>query len=179
MSLINTIKEMFTKKHEAIVAEVVEVKYEDLKLADGTTVIRVTALEPNGEIYIVNQDGEFKASVGEYTLEDGRVIIVEAEGIIAEVKEAVMEEEASKVEINNEEMAEVKNSIIYLAERIKNLENDKELVKVENSKLKSENEALKNAPVPAEKKKIEFKKLAEKTPEKKGKYTDLVFSLKK
>lgn len=90
-----------------------EVKLESMKLENGTT-IEAEAFEPNQEVFIVTEEDERIAlPIGEYTLEDGMILVVAEEGIIAEVKEAEAEEEApaeeapetEEVEAAEEEMA--------------------------------------------------------------------------
>lgn len=72
-----------------------QLKFESGKLSDGT-VIEYTALEPGGEINTKGEDDALvPAAVGEYELEDGRIIIVTEAGKIAEIKEAAAEEEMS------------------------------------------------------------------------------------
>jgi len=71
-----------------------EVKLESMKLENGTT-IEAEAFEVNQEVFIVTEEDEKIAlPVGEYTLEDGRILVVAEEGIIAEVREGGEEEEA-------------------------------------------------------------------------------------
>jgi nucleoid-associated protein YgaU len=84
-----------------------EVKLESMKLENGTT-IEAEAFEPNQEIFIVTEEDEKIAlPIGEYTLEDGRMLIVAEEGIIAEVKEGgEAEEEAPAQEVEEVEQAE-------------------------------------------------------------------------
>lgn len=78
-----------------------EVKLEQMKLADGMTVIEAEALEPEMAVVIVTEDEQkIPLPVGEYELEDGRILVVAVEGIIAEVKEK--EEEAPEVEVEVE-----------------------------------------------------------------------------
>ena len=65
-----------------------EVKLESMKLENGTT-IEAEAFEANQEVFIVTEEDERIAlPIGEYTLEDGMILVVAEEGIIAEVKEA-------------------------------------------------------------------------------------------
>ena len=65
-----------------------EVKLESMKLDNGTT-IEAEAFEANQEVFIVTEEDEKIAlPVGEYTLEDGRILVIAEEGIIAEVNEA-------------------------------------------------------------------------------------------
>jgi len=81
-----------------------EVKLESMKLENGTT-IEAEAFEPNQEVFIITEEEEKIAlPIGEYTLEDGRMLVVAEEGIIAEVREG--EEEAPAEEPQAEEATE-------------------------------------------------------------------------
>ena len=76
-----------------------EVKLEQMKLADGQTIIEADSFEQGNAVMIVVPDAEpIALEVGEYELEDGRILVVKEAGIIAEIKEAQMEEEAEEVE---------------------------------------------------------------------------------
>jgi hypothetical protein len=78
-----------------------EIKLESMKLDNGT-VIEAEAFEANQEVFIITEEEEKIAlPIGEYTLEDGRILVVAEEGIIAEVREA--EEEAPAQEEAPEE----------------------------------------------------------------------------
>jgi crotonobetainyl-CoA:carnitine CoA-transferase CaiB-like acyl-CoA transferase len=94
-----------------------EVKLESMKLENGT-VIEAEAFEPNQEVFIVTEDERIALPIGEYEMEDGRILVVAEEGVIAEIGEAkeeeapqeeapATEEEASEeVEANEEEKEE-------------------------------------------------------------------------
>ena len=72
-----------------------EVKLEQMMLADGMTVIEADSFDPEMAVVIVTEDEQkIPLPVGEYELEDGRILVVAVEGIIAEVKEAPAQEEA-------------------------------------------------------------------------------------
>jgi hypothetical protein len=76
-----------------------EVKLEQMKLIDGTTVLEADAFEMDNEVFIVTEDEQMiPLPIGEYELENGMILVVAVEGIIAEMKEAVVEEEAPEVE---------------------------------------------------------------------------------
>lgn len=76
-----------------------EVKLEQMKLADGQTIIEADSFEQGNAVMIVVPDAEpIALEVGDYELEDGRILVVKEAGIIAEIKEAEMEEEAEEVE---------------------------------------------------------------------------------
>ena len=64
-----------------------EIKLESMKLDNGT-VIEAEAFEANQEVFIVTEDEKIDLHVGEYTLEDGRMLVVAEEGVIAEVRDA-------------------------------------------------------------------------------------------
>lgn len=86
-----------------------EVKLESMKLENGTT-IEAEAFEANQEVFIVTEDERIALPVGEYELEDGRMLVVAEEGVIAEMRdaneEAPAEEPTEEVEANEEEEKE-------------------------------------------------------------------------
>jgi len=69
-----------------------QVKLEAMKLENGT-VLEAEAFEPSQEVFIVNAEDRVALPIGEYILEDKRILVVIEEGIIAEIKEAQSEEE--------------------------------------------------------------------------------------
>jgi hypothetical protein len=87
-----------------------EVKLESMKLENGTT-IEAEEFTANQEVFIVTEDERIALPVGEYELEDGRILVVAEEGVIAEMRDAAAEEEApeeapaEEVEANEEEMS--------------------------------------------------------------------------
>ena len=64
----------------------IEVKLMDMKLENGT-IVSAESFEKDNEIFIVTDDEKVAMPVGEYILEDGRLVIVEAEGMIADVRD--------------------------------------------------------------------------------------------
>ena len=94
-----------------------EIKLESMKLDNGT-VIEAEAFEANQEVFIVTEEDEKIAlPIGEYTLEDGRILVVAEEGIIAEFREAEEEapaqEEAPEVEEVEQAEEEPKEEMSY------------------------------------------------------------------
>jgi hypothetical protein len=86
-----------------------EVKLEQQALENGT-VIEADSFEAESEVFIVTDDEKVALPVGEYQLEDGRILVVSDEGIIAEIKEAgeeEVEEEVEEVEAKEEEKEEM------------------------------------------------------------------------
>lgn len=82
-----------------------EVKLEQQALENGT-VLEADSFEADSEVFIVTEDERVAVPVGEYELEDGRILVVAEEGIISEVKEAG-EEEVEEVEAEEEEKKEM------------------------------------------------------------------------
>ena len=81
----------------------IEVKLEEQKLENGT-VVSAETFEKGSEIFIVTDDEKVALPVGEYILEDGRLLVVEAEGMIADVRD-VSDEVPAKEE--TEDLGEV------------------------------------------------------------------------
>lgn len=132
-----------------------QIELEQRKLDDGVTVVEADAFEAEAEIFIVTEDEQKIAlPVGEYKLEDGMVIVVSEEGIIAEVKEAEEAEEEKKeeeeekeeagYEEKEEEMAEEKKPVKKTVESIvkETFFTEIEALKKENEDLKAEIELL-------------------------------------
>ena len=90
MNVVNQIKELLG----------MEVKLAQMKLMDGVTVIEAETFEPEMAVFIVNEDERVPMPVGEYMLEDGNVLKVEVEGVIASIE--MPEEEAPEVEVEVE-----------------------------------------------------------------------------
>ena len=108
----------------------IEVKLEDMKLENGT-VVTAESFEKGKELFIVTDDEKVAMPVGEYILEDGRLLVVEEEGIIADVRDVSDEvpekettedlEEKEEVVEEEKEMAEV-GDWEGMEKRIQNLE---------------------------------------------------------
>jgi len=88
----------------------VEVKLEQMKLADGVTVIEAELFEVGQPVFVITEDAQIALPIGEYVLEDERVLVVLEEGLIAEIKEQEQEveevEEAPVAEVPETEMAQ-------------------------------------------------------------------------
>jgi hypothetical protein len=80
----------------------IEVKLEEQKLENGT-VVSAEAFEKDNEIFIVTDDQKIAMPVGEYLLEDGRLVVVEAEGLIADVRKVSDEVPAKEEEVEETE----------------------------------------------------------------------------
>ena len=120
----------------------IEVKLEQMKLNDGVTIIEADSFEANNEIFVVTEDDQrIPLPVGEYVVENGMLLIVTQEGVIAEIKE---QEAPEEVEAPEEEMKKDEEKMIEKSAVKKTVESMvKETFFSEYEALKSENEALK------------------------------------
>lgn len=124
-----------------------EVKLETMKLSDGVSMLEAESFEAGQPVFILTEDEQRIAlPVGEYELEDGRILVVVEEGVIAEIKEVSEEEEmpeapeqevpteASEVEASEESAPQAKKIVESIV---------KESFFSEIEALKKENEELK------------------------------------
>jgi hypothetical protein len=76
-----------------------EVKLETMKLSDGVSMLEAEMFEAGQPVFILTEDEQrIPVPVGEYELEDMRILVVIEEGVIAEVREAAEVEEEVEVE---------------------------------------------------------------------------------
>jgi hypothetical protein len=76
-----------------------EVKLETMMLSDGVSMLEADAFEAGQPVFILTEDEQrIPVPVGEYELEDMRILVVIEEGVIAEVREAAQVEEEVEVE---------------------------------------------------------------------------------
>jgi len=93
----------------------IEVKLEEMKLENGT-VVEAESFEKGKEIFIKTDDEKVAMPVGEYLLEDGRLVVVEEEGIIGDVREVSDEVPAKENEEGEEitsDLEEEKEEMAY------------------------------------------------------------------
>jgi hypothetical protein len=126
-----------------------EVKLEQMMLIDGTTVLEADAFEMDNEVFIVTEDEQkIPLPIGEYELENGMILVVAVEGIIAEIKEAVVEEvapeaEAPEVEVEVEAEAAAPSAKKTIESIVKEtFFSEIEALKTENNELKAKLELL-------------------------------------
>ena len=119
-----------------------EIKLAQMKLKDGVTVIEADAFEPEQAVFIVNGEERIAMPIGEYELEDGMILVVAVEGIIAEIKEAAVEEEEApeaEEEVEVEAQAETVATPKRIVESV-----SKEMFFAEIEKLRTEIAELKS-----------------------------------
>lgn len=130
-----------------------EVKLEQMKLTDGVTIIEADSWDAGAEVFIVTEDDQrIPVPVGEFELEDGRMLIVVEEGVIAEVKamEEAVEEEAGEMEATPAPATAPNNE-----------QTPKSIIEVTSKEYKFSNEELTNKVAELEAKIIELTKVEE------------------
>ena len=73
-----------------------KVNLAEMTLENGT-ILEAESFAAGESVFIKTDDERVALPIGEYNLEDGRILIVEEEGVIAEIKEA---EEAPAVSVH-------------------------------------------------------------------------------
>ena len=134
-NVINQIKELLG----------MEVKLATMKLSDGVTILEAEVFEAGAEVFVVAEDQKIALPVGEYELEDGKILVVSEEGMIAEIKEMEAEEEMPmeapepEVEVEVEAEAEAPRDIKKTVESIvkETFFSEMEALKLENEELKA------------------------------------------
>ena len=163
-SIANAIKEGFeavlNKQSEAVVVEMAQ-----MKLIDGVTILEAEAFEAGQAVFVVAENGDkVPAPIGEHELEDGKILVITEEGMIAEIKEKVVEdvtEETADVEMNADENEKFVNMLREMFTQFsKQVATEIEAIKVE---MKSEIENVKSTK--------EIKPSAKMTPEVKSDVT--------
>ena len=79
----------------------IEVKLEETKLENGT-IVSAESFEKGKELFIVTDDEKVAVPVGEYLLEDGRLVVVSEEGIIGDIREVADEAPQKETEEGEE-----------------------------------------------------------------------------
>ena len=95
-----------------------------LKLENGT-VLEAEAFESGNEIFILTEDEKVALPVGEYELEDGRSLLVEEVGLIAEIKAEKEEEKEDKEEMQYVSKEEFESAVEEIKGMIKELKEEK------------------------------------------------------
>jgi hypothetical protein len=115
--IVNAIKDGFASIKLSNETEQVEVAMATMMLKDGVTVLEAESFDAGVPVFIVAENGDkVPAPIGEHELEDGRVLVITEEGMIAEIKEMEVEEvevEKAPIEMTSEnQFAELVKSIV-------------------------------------------------------------------
>ena len=126
MEMLNQIKSVLGV--ELSTEEIVELA--QAKLENGT-VLEAESFESGQEVFILTDDEKVALPIGEYEMEDGKILVIEEDGIISEIKEGgeeevveeeVVEEEELKEEdkyATKQELAEIKSMVEEIKELMK------------------------------------------------------------
>lgn len=120
--IVNAIKDGFASVKLSNETEQVEVTMSTMMLKDGVTVLEAESFEtgvysePKSVMIVAENGDKVVAPVGEHLLEDGRILVITEEGMIAEIKEVMVEEvevEEAPIEMTSEnQFAELVKSIV-------------------------------------------------------------------
>lgn len=129
-----------------------EIKLEQMALDNGT-LIEAELFEAGQAVFIVNGEDRVALPVGEYTLDNGMILVVEVEGEIKEIKEAIVEapeEEAApevEIEVEAAQTATAKKVIESTVRESHFSKEDVDALKLEIESLKTELASIKNVEV--------------------------------
>lgn len=171
-----------TPSEEATPVEEVKVEMANMRLANGV-VIEAESFEAGQNVFLVGEDDEkVAAPVGEHELEDGRVLVIVEEGVIAEIKEveeAPAEEEEVEVEQAAEEeemsyvtkeefesaVSEIKEMIANMMPQEEEMSATEEVVEEQVEMSVDEAPAAKKVAVAPVEKKVDMNRYAKKAPQ--------------
>ena len=89
-----------------------EVKLETMRLSDGVSMLEADAFEAGQPVFILTEDEQrIPLPIGEYELEDMRILVVIEEGMIADVREAAEPEVEVEVEAPEAEAPMVEEEV--------------------------------------------------------------------
>jgi hypothetical protein len=98
-----------------------EVQFAQMTLESGA-VLEAETFEAGSEVFIISGDDRVAAPVGEHLLDDGRVLVITEEGVVAEIKEAAAEVEAEaeapEVEVELAEVKEEAPAVVAIIEKV-------------------------------------------------------------
>lgn len=139
--IFEAVKAYFSEKDIPLDVKPVDHKFEDLMLADGATKVTIEpAVEVGAAIVMYDAEGNpVPAPIGSYELQDGRVIVVEADGVIASITEASPEgEEMSDDKTPDTQTSDVAKRLIERIEKVTEFEKQVADLKAENESQKKE-----------------------------------------
>jgi len=120
-----------------------DVKLGSVLTADGVEVqYEGETLEAGAAVFIENEGEQVPLPVGDYTLEDGKMLMVVEEGIASEIMDAaedIPEGEAELSDVEVERFAKLLDKALGLKE----LRADSKMLKTELASIKAENESMK------------------------------------
>ena len=158
-----SLKENVNSVLRAVGLKAVEIKLAQMKSEDGVTVFEAESFEADYSVGISTPEGIVPVPVGEYTLEDGSIMVVLVEGVIAEIKpmEVAQAEAEVEVEVETPEVAPVAMEEAQTVKKVvesitkETFFSEIEALKKENIELKAQLEAKVEVVELAEEKEVE------------------------
>ena len=142
MEAIDKIKEILGMVEVVNENDPTPAEFEEATLEDGT-IISADQFEVGSEVFIVVEDERQAMPIGEYAFADGTLLVVEEEGIIAQIG-AVEEEEEVVEESKTEELSEpntdTKDALVQAIGVLENLVQEFASLKEEVKSFKTEAE---------------------------------------
>ena len=144
-----SLKENVNSVLRAVGLKAVEIKLAQMKSEDGITVFEAESFEVDYSVGIATEEGIVPAPVGEYTLEDGTIMVVLVEGVIAEIKPMEEAQAEVEVEVETPEVAAVAMEEAQTVKKVvesitkETFFSEIEALKKENIELKAQLEAKK------------------------------------
>ena len=130
--------------------ETVETKVELAKATlENGTVIEAESFEAGKEVFIITEEENVALPVGEYTLDDGKILKVEEEGIIASIEEATAEDIDEELDIEyatKEELTEVRTILDEILKKIEEMTSVQASEEIEEKEKLSEVEKVSHNP---------------------------------
>jgi hypothetical protein len=102
LEMLNQVKELLGVETESSIEDI---KLAQMKLENGT-VLEAESFESDQAVFIVTEDERVALPLGEYELEDGKILVIEEEGIIKEIIDGKPEEEVEEEIEASEEISE-------------------------------------------------------------------------
>ena len=126
----------------------IEAKLAQMKLENGT-VLEAEAFEAGNEVFIVTEEDKVALPVGDYELEDGKILVIQEEGVIAEIKSAeeAPEEPAEEAEMEYVSKEEFAAAIEEIKMMIKEMMSSEDLSEEVKEEVKEELSAASEAQV--------------------------------
>ena len=152
--MLNKIKTYLGEDTADIVNDV-EQSQEKVELAtaklENGTVLEAEAFEAGNEIFIVTEDDKVALPVGDYTMEDGKMLVVAEEGIIAEIKDLDEEEAPAEEEVEAADHEEEKMGYVTKEELAEAVSEIKAMIEdMKKEKMSEEKEAELSEELPKE-----------------------------
>lgn len=136
-------------------------KFETATLMDGTIIEWENDLMVGTAVFVVDGENKVPAPAGNHTLEDGRTISVDENGMITEIIEVVAPEEMSSDKVNEIINAKMSEVLDTFSKGFESITSAFEAMADEHKALKNDFEAFKKLPLNKDNETQKFNRLGE------------------